>query len=206
MFQVDSRVMQVFAHGSTVAHAPSCRRVILRGPHFPKHWLYAREVSVDVYRFRPFDRADLTTAERWLQTPEVVRWWGDPAHELTLLTEDLVQPLMDQWIVEFDGMPFAYAQAYCVHSWPQKHLEHLPADARAIDALIGVPEMLSKGHGGRFLRQLAMMLVEQGAPLVAIDPDADNLRARRAYARAGFKAEAILRAADGPVALMIFRP
>jgi hypothetical protein len=114
--------------------------------------------------------------------------------------------LMDQWIVEFDGMPFAYAQAYCVHSWPQKHLEHLPADARAIDALIGVPEMLSKGHGGRFLRQLAMMLVEQGAPLVAIDPDADNLRARRAYARAGFKAEAILRAADGPVALMIFRP
>ena len=50
---------------------------------------YAREVSVDVYRFRPFDRADLTTAERWLQTPEVVRWWGDPAHELTLLTEDL---------------------------------------------------------------------------------------------------------------------
>jgi aminoglycoside 6'-N-acetyltransferase len=163
-------------------------------------------VSVDVYRFRPFDRADLTTAERWLQTPEVVRWWGDPAHELTLLTEDLVQPLMDQWIVEFDGMPFAYAQAYCVHSWPQKHLEHLPADARAIDALIGVPEMLSKGHGGRFLRQLAMMLVEQGAPLMAIDPDADNLRARRAYARAGFKAEAILRAADGPVALMIFRP
>ena len=67
---------------------------------------------MDVYRFRPFDRADLTTAERWLQTPEVVRWWGDPAHELTLLTEDLVQPLMDQWIVEFDGMSFAYAQAY----------------------------------------------------------------------------------------------
>jgi aminoglycoside 6'-N-acetyltransferase len=54
----------------------------------------------------------LTTAERWLQTPEVVRWWGDPAHELTLLTEDLVQPLMDQLIVEFDGMSFAYAQAY----------------------------------------------------------------------------------------------
>ena len=82
---------------------------------------------------------------------------------------------MDQWIVEFDGMPLAYAQAYCVHSWQQKHLEHLPADARAIDAFIGVPEMLGNGHGGRFLRQLAMMLVEQGAPLVAIDPDADSL-------------------------------
>ena len=62
-----------------------------------------------------------------------------------------------------------------MHSWAQKHLDHLPADARAIDAFIGVPEMLGKGHGGRFLRQLAMMLVEQGAPLVAIDPDADSL-------------------------------
>jgi aminoglycoside 6'-N-acetyltransferase len=142
----------------------------------------------------------LTTVERWLQTPEVARWWGDPAHELTLLAEDLDQPLMDQWMVEFDRMPFAYAQAYCVHSWPQKNLEHLPADARAIDAFIGVPEMLGKGHGGGFLRQLAMMLVEQGAPLVAIDPDADNLRA------SGFKAEAILQAAEGPVELMIFQP
>jgi aminoglycoside 6'-N-acetyltransferase len=162
-------------------------------------------LAVHKYRFRPFDRADLATVERWLQTPEVVRWWGDPVRELALLTEDLDQPLMDQWIVEFDGMPFAYAQAYCVHSWPPKHLEHLPADARAIDAFIGVPEMLGKGHGGRFLRQLAMMLVEQGAPLVAIDPDRDNLRARRAYARAGFKAEAIVQAGEGPVALMIFR-
>ena len=161
---------------------------------------------MDEYRFRPFDRADLTTVKRWLQTPEVVRWWGDPAHELTLLAEDLEQPLMDQWIVAFDTMPFAYAQAYRVHSWPQKHLEHLPADAHAIDAFIGVPEMLGKGHGGRFLRQLAGMLVEQGAPLVAIDPDAENLRARRAYARAGFKAEGIVQAAEGLVALMIFRP
>ena len=66
--------------------------------------------------------------------------------------------------------------------------------------------MLGKGHGGRFLRQLAMMLVEQGAPLVAIDPDADNLRARWAYARAGFKAKEIVQAAEGLVALMIFRP
>jgi aminoglycoside 6'-N-acetyltransferase len=161
-------------------------------------------LAVDEYRFRLFDRADLPMAERWLQTPEVVRWWGDSSHELALLTEDLDQPLMDQWIVEFEGVPFAYAQSYCVHSWPQKHLEHLPATARAIDAFIGVPEMLGKGHGGRFLRKLAMILVEQGAPLVAIDPDADNLRARRAYARAGFKAEGIVQAAEGPVALMIF--
>ena len=111
---------------------------------FPKHSSYARKLAVHKYRFRPLDRADLPTLERWLQTPEVVRWWGDAARELALLTEDLDQPLMVQWIVEVDAMPFAYAQGYCVHSWPQKHLEHLPADAWAIDAFIGVPEMLDE--------------------------------------------------------------
>jgi aminoglycoside 6'-N-acetyltransferase len=158
-----------------------------------------------MYVFRPFGGVDLVLAERWLQTPEVTRWWGDPAHELTLLAEDLEQPLMDQWIVEFDGMPFAYAQSYCVHSWPQKHLAHLPADARAIDAFIGVQEMLGKGHGGNFLRKLALMLIERGASVVAIDPNADNLRARRAYTRAGFEAEGIVQTSEGPVVLMIFK-
>jgi aminoglycoside 6'-N-acetyltransferase len=158
------------------------------------------------YKFRPFESRDLVIVEQWLRTPEVVRWWGDPEHELTLLTEDLNAPLMDQWIVESDGIPFAYAQSYCVHSWPQKHLAHLPPATRAIDAFIGVPTMLSKGHGGKFLRQLAQTLIENGAPLVAIDPDANNLRARRAYARAGFATEAIVEAGEGTVALMIFRP
>jgi aminoglycoside 6'-N-acetyltransferase len=161
---------------------------------------------VDEYRFRLFDRVDLAMVEQWLQTPEVLRWWGDPSHELALLAEDLENHLMDQWIVEFEGEPFAYAQSYCVHSWPQKHLEHFPEAARAIDAFIGIPDMLGKGHGGRFLRKLAMMLVEQGAPLVVIDPDADNLRALRVYSHAGFRAEGIVQADEGLVALMVFKP
>jgi aminoglycoside 6'-N-acetyltransferase len=160
---------------------------------------------VSEYKFRSLESSDLVIVERWLRTPDVVRWWGDPEHELALLTEDLNQPLMDQWIVESDGIPFAYAQSYCVHSWPQKHLTHLPPATRAIDAFIGVPTMLAKGHGGRFLRKLAQILIEQGAPLVAIDPDANNLRARRAYARAGFVTEAIVEVDEGTVALMIFR-
>jgi hypothetical protein len=40
------------------------------------------------------------------------------------------------------------------------------------------------------LHQLARRLLADGAPLVAIDPDIANLRARRAYARAGSSNEA----------------
>jgi aminoglycoside 6'-N-acetyltransferase len=79
--------------------------------------------TMEPYRFRPFTRADLPMAARWLRTLEVVRWWGDPNEELALLTQDLDEPLMHQWIVEHDSRPFAYIQAYQVESWPQSHMD-----------------------------------------------------------------------------------
>jgi hypothetical protein len=33
---------------------------------------------------------------------------------------------MTMRIVTFNGHPFAYAQDYEVHAWPQTHLAHLP--------------------------------------------------------------------------------
>jgi hypothetical protein len=79
------------------------------------------------YYFRLFVHADLRMVARWLRTPEVVRWWGDPEEQEALVTQDLDEPLMRQWIVEHERFPFAYAQAYPAHAWPQPHLAHLPA-------------------------------------------------------------------------------
>jgi aminoglycoside 6'-N-acetyltransferase len=158
------------------------------------------------YRFRPFTTADLSMAVEWLRTPEVVRWWGDPPEQLALLTEDLGEPLMRQWIVEYADQPFAYAQSYEAHSWRQAHLAHLPKGTQVIDAFIGVPAMLGLGHGSGFLNALAKQLLAEGASGVAIDPDSTNLRARRAYVRAGFVETAIVDTVAGPVALMSFCP
>jgi aminoglycoside 6'-N-acetyltransferase len=157
------------------------------------------------YRFRSIIDADLPMVERWLKTPEVVRWWGDPAEQLARLTEDLRDPLMRQWIVEYRERPFAYVQAYEAHAWLQPHLQHLPSGAQIIDAFIGEPDMLGCGHGSAFLRLWADILIREGAPLVAIDPDAENLRARRAFAKAGFTEDAIVEAKQGMVRLMVFR-
>ena len=38
----------------------------------------------------------------------------------------------------------------------------------------------------------------------AIDPDADNLRARRAYEKAGFHGDAVVESGEGPAIVMIF--
>jgi len=63
----------------------------------------------------------------------------------------------------------------------------------------------SRGHGSRFLRKLAQILIDEGAPAVAIDPDVKNQRACRAFARAGFEGDKIVNAAQGPVVVMVFR-
>ena len=156
------------------------------------------------YMFRPATAADLPLLSRWLCTPEVIHWWGDPAEQEALLKGDLDEPAMVMRIVSHWGRPFAYVQHYAVQAWPQPHFAHLPRGARAIDAFIGEPGMIGRGHGSAFLRQMALSLKANGAPVVAIDPDAANLRARRAYAKAGFRGEVVSQSGEGPVVVMTF--
>lgn len=156
------------------------------------------------YSFREATREDLPLLWRWLQTPEVRRWWGQPETEIALLEEDLSHSQMQQWIVCFQGQPFAYIQAYDVHVWPQAHFAALPPGSKGVDAFIGEPTMLGIGHGAAFLRLFAQKLRDEGAPVVAIDPDATNLRARRAYANAGFVEKGLVQGTDGTDVLMIF--
>jgi aminoglycoside 6'-N-acetyltransferase len=157
------------------------------------------------YSFRPTRHSDLPLLRRWLRTPEVVRWWGDPDEQIALLAHDLGVPEMVMRIVCVEARPFAYAQDYAVDVWPQPHFAGLPAGSRAIDAFVGEPDMIGRGHGSAFLRLLAEHLIGEGVPAVAIDPDADNHRARRACARAGFRDEGIVETGEGRAIVMIYR-
>ncbi len=157
-----------------------------------------------LYSFRNLALEDLPMLRTWLATPEALHWWGDLSTELALIEEDLTNEAMRQWIVSHDDRPFGYAQAYEVHAWPQPHLADLPQGAMAIDAFIGVPEMIGQGHGGKFLRQLAEQLLAEGAPLIVIDPARDNERAQRAYRKAGFRPREEAETEAGPVILMAF--
>jgi aminoglycoside 6'-N-acetyltransferase len=164
----------------------------------------AKHLSPSRYTIRPVNREDLPLLQRWLRAPEVVRWWGEPSGQAALLEEDLDEPAMRMWIVEYDGRPFAYAQDYEVHAWPQAHLAHLAAGSRALDTFIGESDMIGVGHGSVYLRALAQRMHGEGVPVVAIDPAAQNFRARRAYARAGFGNACEVDTLEGPAVLMTF--
>ena len=157
------------------------------------------------YGLRPLIEGDLKLIRTWLRSADVVQWWGNPGDEEALIAGDLHDPAMRQWIVAFDGHPFAYAQDYEAHAWPQPHLADLPPGTRVIDAFIGEPDMIGRGHARNFLRLLAEYLLDEGAPMVAIDPAQDNLRARRAYAGAGFAETALVQTETGPAVVMLYR-
>ncbi len=113
---------------------------------------------------------------------------------------------MTMRIVSLAKRPFAYVQDHDAHAWPQPRLSHLPSGSRAIDSFIGWPSLVGRGHGQAYLRLLAERLCAEGAPVIAIDPSEGNVRARRAYEKAGFRVEARVVTEAGPAVLMLYEP
>ena len=156
------------------------------------------------YTFETVTRAHLSMLGAWLHQRHVRAWWGAPDDEARLIRGDIDNPLMDLRLVSLDGQPFAFVQDYALDDWPQPHLGGHPPGTRAMDTFIGPPEMAGQGHGARYLRIRARALLAGGAPRVVIDPEAANTTARRAYARAGFRGNAVVRADETDVVVMVF--
>jgi aminoglycoside 6'-N-acetyltransferase len=157
------------------------------------------------YSFRPMISADLAMVRRWLETPEVVRWWGQPDEQYALVSGDLDHPDMDQFIVALGGQPFGYIQCYALSAWNEGLGSH-PPHTRGIDQFIGEPNMIGRGHGSGFIRQFVDTLLTSGIPRVVTDPDPENGRALRAYAKAGFQRDRLVDTPDGPALLMVRDP
>jgi aminoglycoside 6'-N-acetyltransferase len=157
------------------------------------------------YAFHPMSRDHLPMIRRWLETPEVVRWWGDPDEQYELVSSDLDHPDMDQFIVALADQPFGYIQCYALSAWNQGFGPQ-PQATRGIDQFIGEPDMIGRGHGSGFIRQFTGGLLASGIPRVVTDPDPDNVRAVCAYAKAGFQREGMIDTPDGQALLMVRNP
>jgi aminoglycoside 6'-N-acetyltransferase len=154
------------------------------------------------YVFRPMTAADLRLIQRWLALPHVREWWGDPHQQYALVTGDLDEPTMDQYIFSIEGDSFGYLQCYDLTEWntgfgPQ------PMGTRGIDLFIGEPKMIERGHGSALIRCFVDNLLQNGAPRVVTDPDPANGRAQRANEKAGFEKDRMVETPDGPAVLMV---
>jgi aminoglycoside 6'-N-acetyltransferase len=130
---------------------------------------------------RPASEDDLDLLVGWLADPEVYRWWeGRP------LSRDQVadvytggrRPEVEPFVIEADGVPVGYLQI-----WQGTET------SGGIDMFL-VPGARGRGLGPDAARAAADFLLDhRGWSEVTVDPLVDNLRAIRAFQRAGFTPE-----------------
>lgn len=139
------------------------------------------------YRFRDLTREDFPLLARWLAEPHIARWWGAVDEELASIEGHMTSVEVRPMIAELDGRPIAYVQYYDPHLEQDHPYQDQPKGTLGIDISIGPPDLLGVGHGSAIVRQLVDALFAAGAPRIVIDPDPDNVRAIRAYEKAGFR-------------------
>lgn len=155
----------------------------------------------DDYEFRAMTADDLPMLAQWLQTPDVAYWYSDPDY-IDELEEHLLDDRINQRIVSFQGVPFAYQQDYDIHGWPNHHLGFLPSGSRGLDTFIGRAKMIGTGHGKAYLALATQHLLGQEVPALGIDPHPENKRAIRAYEHVGFQGDRVLETEWGRVRIM----
>ncbi|CTQ54645.1 Aminoglycoside N(6')-acetyltransferase type 1 [Roseibium album] len=145
--------------------------------------------------FRPVVDQDLPLLADWLARPHWREWWGDPETELGYIRDmvegrDTTQPFLFQ----IDGTDRGYIQVWYIKDqlgteWVKEYpwLMLLPEDAVGVDLSLANGEELSKGIGTEALRAFVRKLRQDGYDQIIIDPDPANLRAVRAYRKAGFR-------------------
>lgn len=149
----------------------------------------------DNISFVPVTPEHYPLLRQWLTEPHIQEWWGNPDEELGFIRDmvegrDTTRP----FLIAVDDEPIGYIQYWFIghhqnEQWIKDHpwLAELPSETIGVDLSIGRPDKLSKGIGSTALAAFAGTLRQQGHASIIIDPDRDNVRAVRAYTKAGFR-------------------
>jgi len=126
---------------------------------------------------RPATDEDADLLVGWHADPEVSRYWDDETFTRDELLDRLAREQVDPFVVEADGEPVGYLQAWWEDDAPPRG---------GIDMFL-VPQARGRGLGPDAAWTLARHLSEdRGFTRVTVDPYSWNERAIRAWRRAGF--------------------
>jgi len=125
---------------------------------------------------RPATEEDADLLVRWHADPEVSRYWDEETFTREQMVEELARDSVDPFIVETDGEPVGYIQAW----WEDDPLHG------GVDMFL-IPKARHRGLGPDTGRTLARHLREErGWKRVTVDPYTWNQRAIRGWRKAGF--------------------
>ncbi len=142
----------------------------------------------------------------WLQKPHIIPVWQEP-EDLETLTEKYLIKLPQQsvyaYIIEHESKPIGYIQYYSATKvgngwWPNE-----PEGTYGIDLMIGEEDYINKGLGPKIITEFINEIrLKENIKSIIIDPEPTNTRAIRAFEKAGFKKEAIIKTPNGEAQLM----
>lgn len=138
-------------------------------------------MNVELQAFYP--KRDMSVIAKWLEHPQVARWWGAPE---SALSEIVNHPADAAALIVVDGDPVGYLcwQTPTRAEMEEAGLADLPEDLVDIDIMIGEPAMIGRGIGPESLRLLFIRLHAEGVPMVGVATALSNQRALRAFAKA----------------------
>ena len=158
--------------------------------------------------FEPFKEEDISLLISWFKASHVRRFWSESEDEIEV-RKKYSKKLNDQGvlprIILLEGRAIGYIQAYqaCLVGdgwWPG-----VEAGVFGIDQFIGEVELIGKGLGAQIINQFVKSLIlDPRVQEIIADPDPTNLRAIKAYEKAGFIASGVISTPDGEAVLMRF--
>jgi RimJ/RimL family protein N-acetyltransferase len=160
------------------------------------------------FEFRRLRVTDLPLLHEWMNRPHVAEWWDGPVSQGDVRSEyggHITSPLVRPQLAYLDGAPVGYVQSYRAMGhgggwWP----DETDPGVHGLDLFLADAAGLGRGLGAALVGQLATELFRDPAiTRLQIDPDPENTRAIRCYAKAGFRPQAEITTPDGPALLMI---
>lgn len=151
--------------------------------------------------FEPLEFEDLEQLYRWFQTPEVKKWY---AKGIDFSREEIRTKYLPRiegkenipsYIVSFKGNRIGFIQYYGLNNFLPEGIseyshplfsKHVPEEIAGIDLFIGDGAYLDKGIGSAIITEFLMKMVFPKYKMAVVDPELENLRAIKAYEKAGF--------------------
>lgn len=136
--------------------------------------------GVDLRALRATDESMLDVL---LAEPEVSRWFDADGEDLVALIDE---PTVTPYLIQRDGQGIGYAQVYHANAGAFWRGLGMPPETMGFDLSLATA-FHNQGIGPRVIQALIARVFDMDRVVQAIiDPDPDNARAIRAYAKCGF--------------------
>ncbi|MBY0412593.1 MAG: acetyltransferase [Bdellovibrionales bacterium] len=135
------------------------------------------------FEFKKLSPEDIPLVHSWLSRPHVSEYWSEETtQDLDTFKKKLETKIaaegVNPYLVVLQGKPIGYIQSYSVDD-----------KTFGIDQFIGVEEFVNKGLGSMFVKEFTddLLLNNKKVTRIITDPRVANIRAQKAYEKAGFK-------------------